>query len=42
MIEMSRMILGLRAAGWSDEKINNFILYIESGQEEYLPTDDNE
>ena len=40
MVEMSRMILGLRAAGWSEEKINNFILFIESGQEEYKPKSD--
>ena len=28
MTEISRLIIGLRAAGWSEEKINNFLLYI--------------
>ena len=38
MTEIARLILGLRAAGWSEEKINNFLLYIESGEEQYKPT----
>lgn len=37
MSETARMILGLRAAGWSDTDINNFILYIETGDESYKP-----
>ena len=37
MVEISRFILGLREAGWSEERINNFILYIESGDEQYKP-----
>ena len=37
MSETARMILGLRAAGWSDTDINNFILYIETGDERYKP-----
>lgn len=37
MQETARLILGLRAAGWSDEKIANFLLYIESGEEQYKP-----
>lgn len=40
MTETARLILGLRAAGWSEEKINNFLLYIESGEEQYKPTPD--
>lgn len=35
--EMTRFILGLRAAGWSEKEINDFILYIESGEEQYKP-----
>ena len=45
MQENARLILGLRAAGWSDKKINDFILFIESGEEQYKPgkdTDDEE
>ena len=41
MQEAARMILGLRAAGWSEEKINNFILFIETGEEHYKPGPDN-
>ena len=37
MSEAARIILGLRAAGWSAEDINNFILYIETGEEKYMP-----
>ena len=29
--EVSRVILGLRAAGWSEKAINDFILWIETG-----------
>ena len=37
MQETARLILGLRAAGWSEKEINDFILYIESGEEKYKP-----
>lgn len=37
MTEPSRLILGLRAAGWSEKEINDFILYIELGDEQYKP-----
>ena len=37
MQEIARMILGLRAAGWSDKEINDFLLYIETGEEQYKP-----
>ena len=37
MSEVSRLIIGLRAAGWDETKINNFILWIETGDEKYLP-----
>ena len=40
MQEMTRFILGLREAGWSEEKINDFLLYIESGNEAYMPKAD--
>lgn len=40
MAEMTRFIIGLRDAGWSEEKINNFILFIESGDERYKPKPD--
>lgn len=37
MTETSRLILGLRAAGWDEKDINDFILYIDLGDEKYLP-----
>ena len=37
MTETSRLILGLRAAGWTEKEINDFILYIELGDEQYKP-----
>ncbi len=40
--EIARLVLGLRAAGWSDKKINDFILYIETGEEQYKPKPDSE
>lgn len=42
MQETARLILGLRSAGWTEDKINDFILYIESGEEQYKPKDDEE
>ena len=44
MQETARFILGLRSAGWTEEQINDFILYIESGDEKYKPqeTDKND
>lgn len=38
MSEASRVILGLRAAGWDEKSINDFILWIETGEEQYKPT----
>lgn len=40
MTEISRLLFGLRAAGWSEQKINEFLLYIESGDEQYMPRKD--
>ena len=37
MTENSRFIKGLRAEGWTEKEINDFMLYIESGEEEYMP-----
>lgn len=37
MSEASRLILGLRAAGWDDKAIGDFILWIATGEEQYKP-----
>lgn len=37
MSEASRIIIGLRAAGWPEKDINDFILWIETGDERYKP-----
>ena len=37
MTQNSRFILGLRTAGWTEKEINDFMLYIESGDEQYKP-----
>ena len=37
MQEASRIILGLRAAGWDEKAINDFILWVETGEEQYKP-----
>ncbi len=37
MQENARFILGLRSAGWSEKQINDFMLFIESGDERYKP-----
>lgn len=42
MQKNARLILGLRAFGWDDKKITDFILYIGSGDEKYKPTNDKE
>jgi hypothetical protein len=41
MSETARLILGLRADGWSEKKINDFILWIETGEEQYKPKAEN-
>lgn len=38
MTEIARLIEGLRAAGWPEKKINDFLLFIESGNEQFKPT----
>lgn len=40
MQENARLVLGLRSAGWSEKKINDFILYIATGEEQYKPEPD--
>ena len=37
MTEVARLLLGLRAAGWSEKEINDFGLDSESGEEQYKP-----
>ena len=37
MQEVARLLLGLRADGWSEKKINDFLLFIETGEERYKP-----
>lgn len=41
MAEASRIILGLRATGWDERSINDFILWVESGEEQYKPSAKN-
>lgn len=41
MSESSRIILGLRAAGWDEKKINDFILWVETGEAQYMPKEEN-
>ena len=31
--EIARLIESLRSAGWSDKKINDFLMYIDSGKD---------
>ena len=42
MTEVARLIEGLRAAGWDEKKINDFFLYIETGEEQYKPKPDKD
>lgn len=37
MTENARLVLGLRAMGLSGDEIADFILWIESGEEQYKP-----
>lgn len=41
MQETSRLILALRSKGWTDTEINNLILYMETGEEQYKPSKEN-
>lgn len=42
MQEVARLLLGLRADGWSEKKINDFLLWIETGEEQYRPKAESE
>ena len=35
--EVSRIILGLRAAGWDEGAIGDFILWVGTGEAQYRP-----
>lgn len=37
MTEVARLLIGLRSAGWTEKEINDFLLYIETGEEQYKP-----
>lgn len=37
MTENARLALGLRALGMNDKEIVNFLLWIETGEEQYKP-----
>lgn len=37
MTEIARMILGLRASDWSARQINDLLLWIATGEEQYRP-----
>ena len=37
MAESSPLILGLRSRGWTDTEITDFILWVETGDEQYRP-----
>ena len=37
MQEVARLLLGLRSDGWSEKKINDFLLFIETGEYQYKP-----
>ena len=39
MQEAFRVILGLRAVGWDDRSITDFILWIGTGDERYKPAE---
>lgn len=39
MTEVARLLLGLRSAGWTEKEINDFLLFIETGEEQYKPKD---
>lgn len=42
MSEVARLILGLRAQGIDEKGINDFILWIETGEEQYKPKEKNQ
>ncbi len=42
MHEVARLIIGLRSGGLTAKQINDLLLYIESGDEKYLPESDEQ
>ena len=42
MQEVARLLIGLRADGWSEKNINDFLLFIETGDEQYKPNGEKE
>lgn len=38
MQESSRFMIGLREKGWSDKEIIDFLIWVESGNDQYRPT----
>lgn len=42
MSEVARLILGLRAKGWTGNQIDDFILWIETGEEQYKPKEEEQ
>lgn len=42
MQEIARLLLGLRSDGWSEKKINDFLLFIETGEDQYRPKGGND
>ena len=38
--DTTRIIIGLREKGWTDTEINNFLLWIDSGDRKYLEKDE--
>ena len=42
MQEVSRIIVGLRTAGWDDKAIDDFLLWVATGEEQYRPTPEQE
>ena len=40
--EITRVILGLRRKGWTEKDINDFLLYIENGDETLFLTNETE
>ena len=37
MAENARLIIGLRAKGWTDTEINDLVLWVETGDVQYKP-----
>ena len=42
MAESARIMLGLRAKGWTDTEIVNFCLWVETGEERYRPQEETQ